>query len=381
MPKESQGPRLVRRKNKPNWFIRFIDEQTGKQKDKSTGCENREDAESVLEEFLRQRRAIRAGLAVMPNQFTIAQALDDYAHYKMGSASAERLSYSMEHILEFWQDQTLDFVNIETVERYRKRGLNNKRAQSTIRRELIDLRSAINHAINMNRVMAMKFPKLPKDSKPKQRWLTEKEFAHLLWAAGQDYRSKFTLRLFLIIAFYTGARKSAIMELEWDQIDFEQNTINFNKSSAEETNKQRAFIPMPPEVWRFLLRRFQRYSNQNSFIFHQLNNPTKRIKSIDKGFRSAVKRAGLKKVTPHTLRHTRVSLLLQSGFKQVTVSEFVKVSQPTIDKVYGHHSNADLKDIANSLGRTQKVRTTKETDAENKGKQGKTRNTKIKETQ
>lgn len=370
MPKESQGPRLVRRKNKPNWFIRFIDEQTGKQKDKSTGCKNREDAEVVLEEFLRQRRSKRAGLAVMPNQFTIAQALDDYAHYKMVSASAERLSYSMEHILAFWQDHTLDLVNIETVERYRKRGLNNKRAQSTIRRELIDLRSAVNHAINMNRVMAMKFPKLPKDSKPKQRWLTEQEFARLLWAAGQDFRSKFTLRLFLIIAFYTGARKSAIMELEWEQIDFEKNMIDFNKvemekTKLEESKKPRAFIPMPPEVRRFLLRRFQRYSNQNSFIFHQLKNPSRRVKSIDKGFRSAAKRAKLKNVTPHTLRHTRVSLLLQSGFKQVTVSEFVKVSQPTIDKVYGHHSNADLKEMANSLGRTQKVRTTNEKDAEN----------------
>lgn len=381
MPKESQGPRLVRRKNKPNWFIRFIDEQTGKQKDKSTGYKNREDAEVVLEEFLRRRRAIRAGLAVMPNQFTIAQALDDYAHHKMGEASAERLSYSMEHILKFWEDQTLDTINIETVDRYKKNGFANKRAQSTIRRELIDLRSAVNHAINMNRVMTIKFPKLPKDAKPKQRWLTEQEFARLLWAAGQEYRSKFTLRLFLVIAFYTGARKSAIMELEWDQVDFDQNTINFNKANAEETNKQRAFIPMPPEVRRFLLRRFQRYSNQNSFIFHQFKNPSKRIKSIDKGFRAAVKRADLKNVTPHTLRHTRVSLLLQSGFKQVTVSEFVKVSQPTLDKVYGHHSNADLKEMANSLGRTQKVRTTNGTDEENREKQGKRRNIKIKEIQ
>lgn len=381
MPKQSQGPRLVRRKNKPNWFIRYIDEQSGKQKDKSTGRKDREDAEGVLEEFLRQRRTKRTGLAVMPNQFTIAQALDDYAHFKMGSASAERLSYSMEHILEFWQDQTLDFVNIETIESYRRRGVANKRAQSTVRRELIDLRSAINHAINMNRVMAMKFPKLPKDSPPKQIWLTETEFAKLLWASGQDFRSKFTLRLFLVIAFYTGARKSAIMELEWEQIDFEKNTINFNKVGMEETKKQRAFIPMPPEVRRFLLRRFQRYSNQNSFIFHQLKNPGRRVKSIDKGFRSATKRAKLKGVTPHTLRHTRVSLLLQSGFKQVTVSEFVKVSQPTIDKVYGHHSNADLKEMANNLGRTRKVRTTNETDEENMEKQGKRRNIKIKENQ
>lgn len=359
MPKQSQGPRLVKRKGRPNWFIRYIDDKARQQKDISTGFTNREEAEEKLEEFLRDRRTKRIGLAVMHNQFTVAQALDDYAHFKMGSKSAERLSYSIEHLLGFWRDQTIDHVNIETVELYRQKGISSNRAQSTIRRELIDLRSAINHAANMNRVVPIKFPKLPKDAEPRTRWLNEGEFAKLLWAAGRNYRAKFTLRIFLIIAFYTGARKSAIMELEWNQIDFANNTMNFNKQGVEQSNKQRAFIPMPPEVRRFLLRRYERYGHLAQFVFHQKKKPNIRVKHIDKGFRAAVKLAGFTDVTPHTLRHTRISLLLQSGERQINVSNYVKVSQPTIDKVYGHHSNTDLQDMARRLGRTQKVHTTK----------------------
>ena len=172
-------------------------------------------------------------------------------------------------------------------------GVRSNRAQSTIRRELIDLRSAINHAANMNRVVPIKFPKLPKDSEPRTRWLTESDFAKLLWAGGRNHRAKFTLRIFLIIAFYTGARKSAIMELEWDQIDFSNNTMNFNKQGVELSNKQRAFIPMPPEVRRFLLRRYERYGHLAQFVFHQKKKPNIRVKHIDKGFRAAVKLAGI----------------------------------------------------------------------------------------
>ncbi len=334
-----------------------FDEQTGKQKDRSTGYANREDAEAELENFLRQRRSIRMGLAVDHKEYTVAQVLDDYAHFKMGEPSAARLSYSMEHLLNYWGDQTVDYVNVETISAYLKRGKKEGRAQSTIRRELIDLRSAINHAVNMNRVLPVKFPKLPKDSPPKERWIDEREFALLLRAAGEDYRAKFTLRLFLIIAFYTGARKSAIMELEWNQIDFKRNTIDFNKNYVQSSNKKRAFIPMPPQVRWFLLLRFNRYGDRSAYVFHQKHKPDLRVKSIDKSFRAAAKRAKLNDVTPHTLRHSRISLLLQRGEVPINVSNYVKVSQPTIDKVYGHHSNTDLQEMARRIGRTQNVRT------------------------
>lgn len=241
MPRKSAGPRLVRRKGKKNWYIRYIDEASGKQKDLSTGTEDRDEAEEQLEEFLRERRVLRLGHAVGPHQTTVAQIVDDYAHFKMGDDSAGRLSYSIGHILEFWQDRMLDCVNVETVKQYVK---NADRKPSTVRRELTDLRSAVNHAINMNRVTPISFPKLPKAGKPRDRWLTEPEFAKLLYAAGEDFRSKFTLRLFLMIGFYTGARKSAIMELEWSQVDFENNVIDFNKDGVLETNKRRAVTPI-----------------------------------------------------------------------------------------------------------------------------------------
>ncbi|WP_257099020.1 tyrosine-type recombinase/integrase [Pseudovibrio flavus] len=291
---------------------------------------------------------------------TIAQALDDYAEYKMGAKTAERLSYSICNLLSYWQENTINQINDMMVERYWK---NSSRKRSTCRRELSDLRAAVNYAIRMQRLVDFKFPKLPKDSKPRKRWLTQAEYVQLFWASGADYRSKFTLRLFLMIAFYTGARKSAIMELEWPQIDFQTGMLNFNKEGDEfddeddsEGGKPRSHIPVPPELMRHLKRRFEMYGSQSQYVFHQKHDPTRRVKSIDKGFRQATKRAGLKGVTPHTLRHTRVSLLVQSGEKISDVSEYMAMSFQTLEKVYAHFNKDHIREMANRLGRSRKVR-------------------------
>ncbi|MDX5591972.1 site-specific integrase [Pseudovibrio sp. SPO723] len=230
----------------------------------------------------------------------------------------------------------------------------------------------------MQRLVDFKFPKLPKDGRPKKRWLTQAEYVRLFWAAGAEYRSKFQLRLFLMIAFYTGARKTAIMELEWAQIDFQTEMLNFNKDGEEfddeddwEGGKPRSHIPMPPELMRHLKRRFEMYGSKSQYVFHQKHDPTKRVKSIDKGFRQAVKRAGLKRVTPHTLRHTRVSLLVQAGEKISDVAEYMAMSFQTLEKVYAHFNKAHIRKMARRLGRSQKVRVKWNKKRKNKGKSGK----------
>ncbi|KZL24709.1 Tyrosine recombinase XerC [Pseudovibrio sp. WM33] len=283
----------------------------------------------------------------------------------MGAKSAGRLSYSIQKLLEHWKDQTVDQINDVSVRKFWK---DSPRKRSSCRRDLNDLKAAVNHSSAMKRLIPFDFPALPKGGQPRQRWLTQEEYVRLFWAAGFEYRSKFTLRLFLLIAYYTGARKGAIMELEWSQIDFETGMLNFNKEGAEfddeedeEGGKPRAHIPMPPELERHLKRRFDKYGSETNYVFHQKHKPKQQVKSINKSFRKAVERAGLQltgklRVTPHTLRHTRVSLLVQAGEKIQDVSEYMAMSFQTLEKVYAHHNKDHIKEMAARLGRSQKVR-------------------------
>jgi len=277
---------------------------------------------------------------------TIAQVLEDYARFVEQDREASRLGYAIDHILNFWEDGTLDKVNKETIKAYVDQS---PRAKGTVRRELTCLRAAINHAVSMNRVLPIAKFIVPKGGKPKDRWLTRTEMAKLLQAAGREHRSKFTLRLFIVIAFYTGARRNAIMELEWSQIDFNSGTIDFNKPRQEETNKRRAKIPIPRKLLPHLQRHYRFSKGKSSFLFHQRHAPYKRVQSIVKGFRTACKQAGLHDVTPHTLRHTRVSLLVQNGEKISDVAAFMNMSFPTLERVYAHHNDQHIRDMADRM--------------------------------
>lgn len=369
MPRKRQGPRLVRRKYKEpktgktfykkDWYIRYYDEQLRKWRDLSTGAEDYDEAEEFLQDFKREQRAIAKGKRYPHEMYSVAQVLDEYAQFKMGTSSAERLSYSMEHLLNFFGNDTLDGVNKEAIYRYYKTG---SRARATKRRELTDLRSATNHAVEMKRIESFNFPKLGEKPPAKVRYMTRDEVAQLHRAARREYRTRFTLCLFIIIAYYTGARKGVIMDLKWDQINFDANEIDFRDLELEETNKRRAIVPMSPVLRAMLLRRFRRYSNQSEYVFHQKKNPTRRVKSIDSGFRTSAKKAKLKEVTPHTLRHTRVSEFAQAGEPIVNVSAFMAMSYQTIFEVYAHFNKADLHNMAKNIGRSNKNQTTSEKD-------------------
>ncbi len=375
MPRKRQGPRLVRRKYKEpktdktlykkDWYIRYFDESLGKWRDLSTGTSDYDEAEKVLHDFKREQRAITRGKRYPHDMYTVAQVLDEYAQFKMGTSSAARLSYSMEHLLNFFGNDTLDGVNKEAIKRYFETG---DRSRATKRRELTDLRSAINHAVDMNRIEHHYFPSLGEKPPATIRYMTRDEVALLHWMARREYRSRFTLCLFIIIAYYTGARKSAIMELKWKQIDFERNLIDFRNPSMGETNKRRAIVPMHPTLRSILMRRLRRYSNQSEYVFHQKDDPTHRVKSIDKGFRTSAKKAKLEGVTPHTLRHTRVSEFAQAGEPAINVSAFMALSIQTIFEVYAHFNNDHLQDMAKRIGRSNKNQTTSEKDDETKEK-------------
>ena len=312
-------------------------------------------------------RAGHLGEPLPHSKVLIAQALEDFARFKVEEPSFERLSYSIEKILDFWGDEPISAVNIESVKLFQKHRNSQGRSNWTIRRELTDLRAAINHAHNMQRIPAFTFPPLPPKGKNRVRFLLRDEVAALLRAARAEYRSRFTLCLFIIIAYYTGARKGAIMDLTWDRVDFVRDRIDFGASNG---NKRRQEIPMSPFVRQILYARWKRYGNLAQFVFHQKENPSQRVKHIDKGFRSAVKRAELNGVTPHTFRHTRVSELVQDGKSIQAISSYMAMSPQVILDVYSHAADAEIEEIAASIGRSQKVRKINEKARESSAKQG-----------
>jgi Phage integrase family len=75
------------------------------------------------------------------------------------------------------------------------------------------------------------------------------------------------------------------------------------------------------------------------------------VRSVKTAFKTAVNLAGLPgKVTPHTLRHTAATWLMQAGVDKWEAAGFLGMSVEMLDRVYGHHHADHLRGAARGLG-------------------------------
>ena len=56
------------------------------------------------------------------------------------------------------------------------------------------------------------------------------------------------------------------------------------------------------------------------------------------------------KITPHTLRHTAATWLMQNGVDKWEATGFLGMSVEMLDRVYGHHHPEHLRGAAHALG-------------------------------
>jgi len=161
--------------------------------------------------------------------------------------------------------------------------------------------------------------------------------------------------LFILLGIYTGRRKEAILSLRWPQVKLDTQTINFEIAGRRRTNKRRGVVRIAPELLRHL-KRARRRGTDMGYVLHI---DGKRIGDIKKGFAAACKRAGLTGVTPHTLRHTAATWLMQKGIDPWQAAGFLSMSMETLQRVYAHHHPDYLREAAESIGkRPQNVRVT-----------------------
>lgn len=122
----------------------------------------------------------------------------------------------------------------------------------------------------------------------------------------------------LFALMYTYARRlGEVISLTWDDIDFEAGTITFN--ILKKKGVHRATFPLDETLAKML--RVLRRKSGGRRVF----NMSERAAEI--AFRSALRKAGIKpngrRLTPHTLRSSRITHLLKNGTPIDVVSKHV----------------------------------------------------------
>jgi integrase len=274
----------------------------------------------------------------------VTDVLNEYQEHRAPKTAAPaRIAYAVVALTDFFEGNSVGDITPETCGRYvEKRG----RSAGTVRRELGVLRAAINYAHRAGRITRSVAVELPDRPEARDRWLTRAEAAWLL-KASRTAQARLYMPLFVLLALYTGRRKEAILSLRWPQVKLEERIINFELSGRKKTNKRRGIVPIPPRLLPHL-RRARRRGSDMGYVLHI---DGKRIGDIKKGFAAACQRAGLSDVTPHTLRHTAATWLMQWGTDPWQAAGFLAMSMETLQRVYGHHHPDFQRQAAENIGR------------------------------
>lgn len=238
----------------------------------------------------------------------------------------------------------------EGVSKYSTKEVIRRVGNGTIVRELTILRAAINWAGKGERKEAW-FGDRPKpefsmpadgNGRPRQRFLSKGEAARLIAACHLPH-----VRLFIRVALSTGARKEAIEDLRWDQVDFGANFIDFG---WVEHRKRRPLIQMTKELKEELLK--AKAVSTTPWVI-ELNG--RRAGNIKKSLSKAIAAAGLRSlvesedVTGHVLKHTFVSWLLNAGKSFHQIARLLNTSPQTLERHYGHWDVSRADEIGDAV--------------------------------
>jgi integrase len=358
MPNISKGARLWLRPSskteQSTWIIRDGPKQA------RTGCsvQDREQAERHLAEYIAEKYRPERQRGRVPSSIAIADVLSIYAD-DVGHTlrRPSELGQRLEALLRFFGTRNLGEINGTICREYvAKRGF-----QSMARRELEDLRAAINHHRREGLCSEVVEVVLPPKSASRERWLTRSEAAKMIWAAWRyretqvgektERHTRRHIARFILVALYTGTRSGAICDaairrtIGRGYVDLKEGLFYRRAPGSKETKKRQPTVRLPARLLTHL-RRWERLGISANSVIEFNGKP---VKSLRKAFAKVVKEVGLSDVTPHVLRHTAVTWALQNRADPYACADYFGMTIEVLQRVYGHHHPDHQKGVVEAL--------------------------------
>jgi site-specific recombinase XerD len=140
-------------------------------------------------------------------------------------------------------------------------------------------------------------------------------------------------RTFFMTLYAAGLRLSEAASLRLSDIDSQRMQLNIQAGKGK---KQRQ-VPLSPRLLESLRVYWKQYQPQKLLFPGKKPEKCYAGTSIQKTIKASARRAGIKKnVTPHTLRHSYATGLLEAGVDILTISRLLGHSSFTTTMVYLH---------------------------------------------
>ena len=311
------------------------------------------------------------------------------AKHAIETTTLASYSYSLGVVVPYFREKriTLAALKARDIQEFYNRQLDRVKGTTVVKYHA-NIHSALKYAVRMELI-----PSNPADNvtRPKMEQFTGSFYDVDEMDAILSVVKDTKLELAVMLGFY-GLRRSEIVGLKWDAVDFSQNTITIQytvtacnldgkrqiiEKKRTKNKSSRRTLPMIPALHDKLLRmkdeqeeyrRLCGRSYNNEYLdFVYVDEMGDRVKPdyITQTFERILKKNGLRKVRFHDLRHSCASLLLANGVSMKQIQEWLGHSDfGTTANIYAHLSfdskltSADALNVGTAFGRlTQGVST------------------------
>jgi integrase len=252
-------------------------------------------------------------------------------------------------IANYFKDKNLYLHTIKPIDiqTFYNELYNQGNTANTVKHYHANIHKALKYAVKMELIPSNPADKveLPKMEKYEATFYNKEELEKLFEVFKGD-----RMELVLYIGAYYGLRRSEIVGLKWDAIDFDQKTITICRKVISEfglgkeviiceselkTAASKRTLPLIPQIEKMLLEHRETLSNYKKLLksgfddtysdyvccdnFGKLITP----EFVSNHFRYIVQREGLRKLRFHDLRHSCASLLLANGVPMKAIQDWL----------------------------------------------------------
>lgn len=269
------------------------------------------------------------------------------------------------HIIPYFDEKKIVLRDLKPkhLEEYYRAKLESGLSAQTIKHHHQNISNALKCAmrdelINHNPAQLAKTPKV---EKYKANFLNPKQLEQLI-----DLLNNSTIRVPALLGIYLGLRRSEIIGLTWECVDFEKGLITISKTvlqhtggnyerNSTKTESSYRTLPMSGYIYNTLLEHkkhqierevtLKSHYIKSDYVCTMDNGKLISPNYLTKSFNKVIQQSGLPHIRLHDLRHSVASNLLNNGFSVVEVQEWLGHSSPsTTLNFYSHIDSSRAKE-------------------------------------
>ena len=232
------------------------------------------------------------------------------------------------YLVPYFGKHRADKISSFLVRHYQRKRIDEGAKLASVNRELSTLSHMLRTIAGWKWIKASDCPEINKDEEPRKKIVVlSDDNAEALFKGAVGDQDAATW-LFVAIGLNTAMRHSEILRIRWSDVDIERRRIYIPAAKAGQRVQ-----PITVALAEVLERERSNLPEERDYLFPSRRAGTKTPyrRDMDRQFHRAVIRAKLDpaKVTPHVMRHTGITKLVEAG-----------IDLPTIQKISGHKTLA-----------------------------------------